>query len=127
MKIHHVAMFVSNLEKTKDFFIKYFDATCGNLYHNPKTGLKTYMLTFSDGAKLEIMNRPDTYNVDKSGFRSGYSHISFSVGSREKVDVLTELMQRDGYKVMSNPRITGDGFYESCILDDECNYIEITI
>lgn len=127
MKIHHVAMFVSDLERTKEFFIKYFDATCGDMYHNKTTGLRTYMLMFSDGAKLEIMNRPDVHSVDKAGFGLGYSHISFSVGSKEKVDELTGLMQSDGYKVISGPRVTGDGFYESCVLDHECNHIEITV
>ena len=59
--------------------------------------------------------------------RTGYAHIAFSVGSREKVDALTERLRSDGFKVVSGPRTTGDGYYESCIVVIEGNQIEITV
>lgn len=127
MKIEHIAMYVNDLEGTKQFFEKYMGAISNNLYHNKVTGFKSYFLTFEDGARLEIMNRSDMENMDKTLQRTGYIHIAFSVGSREKVDLLTEQLKKDGYKVISGPRTTGDGYYESCILDMEGNQIEITV
>lgn len=127
MKIEHIAMYVNDLEGTKLFFEKYMGAVSNNLYHNKVTGFKSYFLTFEDGARLEIMNRNDMENMDKTLQRTGYIHIAFSVGSREKVDLLTEQLKKDGYKVISGPRTTGDGYYESCILDMEGNQIEITV
>lgn len=127
MKIEHIAMYVNDLEGTKRFFEKYMGAISNSLYHNKVTGFKSYFLTFEDGARLEIMNRSDMENMDKTLQRTGYIHIAFSVGSREKVDLLTEQLKKDGYKVISGPRTTGDGYYESCILDMEGNQIEITV
>ncbi len=127
MKIEHVAMYVMELEKAKDFFIKYFAAIPNEGYHNPSTGLRSYFLSFDDDARLEIMNRPDMQDDQKTVNRTGFIHIAFSVGSKEKVDVLTAQMKADGYAVISGPRTTGDGYYESCIIDIENNQIEITI
>jgi lactoylglutathione lyase len=127
MQIEHVAMYVEDLEKTKDFFIKYFGANAGERYYNPKTELQSYFLGFDDGARLEIMQKPRVSNVRKELARTGYIHIAFSVGSREKVDELTRRLQEDGYKVVSGPRVTGDGYYESCVLCIEDNQIEITV
>ncbi len=127
MQIEHVAMYVEDLEKTKDFFIKYFGANAGERYYNPKTELQSYFLSFDDGARLEIMQKPRVSNVRKELARTGYIHIAFSVGSREKVDELTRRLQEAGYKVVSGPRVTGDGYYESCVLCIEDNQIEITV
>ncbi|NLK98668.1 MAG: glyoxalase [Epulopiscium sp.] len=127
MRIEHVAMYVNNLEKTKDFFISYFNAKANDGYHNKNTNFKSYFLTFDNGARLEIMNRPNMEDIDKTLFRTGFIHIAFSVGSIEKVNELTERLRKDGYKVMSGPRITGDGYYESCIIGIEGNQIEITV
>ena len=127
MQIEHVAMYVEDLEKTKDFFIKYFGANAGERYYNPKTELQSYFLSFDDGARLEIMQKPRVSNVRKELARTGYIHIAFSVGSREKVDELTRRLQEDGYIVVSGPRLTGDGYYESCVLCIEDNQIEITV
>ena len=127
MMIEHVAMYVSNLEKTKVFFIKYFNAIPNNLYHNVKTGFKSYFLTFQNGPRLEIMNDPNAKQTSKALKAMGYAHIAFSVGSIEKVDDLTNRLSHDGYQVTSMPRTTGDGYYESCILDIEGNQIEITV
>lgn len=127
MKIDHIAMYVKDLEGTKQFFERYFNAAANNLYHNEKTGFRSYFLTFDDGARLEIMNRTDLKNAEKTLQRAGYIHIAFSVGSKERVDSLTAQLKQDGYEVISGPRTTGDGYYESCIVAIEDNQIEITI
>ena len=127
MKIEHIAMYVNDLERSKDFFEKYFGAVSGSGYHNKNTGFRSYFLSFSDGARLEIMNKPDMNDSEKSITRTGFVHIAFSVGSKEKVDELTEKLKTDGFKVISGPRTTGDGYYESCIVDIENNQIEITV
>lgn len=127
MKIEHVALYVNDLEKAKDFFVKYFDAVANSGYHNKKTDFRSYFLTFEDGARLEIMNRPEMQNPEKTSFRTGFIHLAFSTGSREKVDELTARLKSDGYEVLSGPRTTGDGYYESCVLGFENNQIEITV
>lgn len=127
MKIDHIAMYVNDLEGARKFFEQYMGAISNNLYHNKKTGFKSYFLTFEDGARLEIMNKSDMDDASKSLQRTGFIHIAFSVGSREKVDLLTAQMKKDGYHVISGPRTTGDGYYESCIVAIEGNQIEITV
>ena len=127
MKIEHVAMYVNDLEAAKDFFVKYLGGRANELYHNKKTDFRSYFISFEDGARLELMTRPDMKDMEKDINRTGYIHLAFSVGSKEKVDGLTELLRNDGYEVLSGPRTTGDGYYESCILDIEGNQIEITV
>ena len=127
MKIEHIALYVEDLEETKNFFIKYLGAKANNGYHNPRTNFRSYFLSFEDGARLEIMQRPEMVNLPKEAARTGYAHIAFSVGSREKVDALTAELKADGYDVVSEPRITGDGYYESCIVAMEGNQVEITV
>lgn len=127
MKIEHIAMYVTDLERTKEFFEKYFDATSNSGYHNQTTDFRSYFLSFDDGTRLEIMHKPTMENADKSLARTGYIHIAFSVGSRERVDELTARIKKDGYEVISGPRTTGDGYYESCIVGVEGNQIEITV
>lgn len=127
MRIEHIAMYVNDLEKTRAFFAKYFGAVSNEGYHNQKTGFRSYFLSFEDGARLEIMNRPQMMDAEKELSRTGYIHIAFSLGSIDAVDELTERMKRDGYDVISGPRTTGDGYYESCIVGVEGNLIEITV
>lgn len=127
MKIEHIAMYVSDLEAAKEFFVKYFGAVSNNGYHNPTTNFRSYFLGFSDGARLEIMTRPELDDTEKTPFRTGYAHIAFSVGSAERVDELTRELKAAGYEVISGPRRTGDGYYESCIIGFEGNLIEITV
>ena len=126
MHIEHIAMYVNDLEKTKDFFVKYFNAIAGDGYHNKQTDFRSYFLSFQDGARLEIMNKPQMKDDEKTLSRTGYIHIAFSLGSKKAVDELTEKMKNDGYTIVSGPRITGDGYYESCIIGIEGNQIEIT-
>lgn len=127
MKLEHVAMYVNNLEAARDFFVKYFDASSNAGYHNPKTDFKSYFLTFEDGARLELMHRPIMEDAEKTLSRTGFIHVAFSTGSKEKADALTAQMEADGYTVVSGPRTTGDGYYESCIIAFEGNQIELTI
>lgn len=127
MRIEHIAMYVNDLEKARDFFIKYFDAKSNEGYHNKKTDFRSYFLSFDDGARLEIMNKPNMDDPEKGLARTGYIHIAFSLGSKSAVDELTAKMKADGYEVVSGPRTTGDGYYESCIVGFEGNQIEITV
>ena len=126
MKIEHVAMYVNDLERTRDFFVKYFGAKSNEGYHNPKKQFRSYFLSFDGEARLEIMNKADQFDSEKNLADTGFIHLAFSVGSKEKVDELTARLKADGYEVISEPRTTGDGYYESCILDFEGNQIEIT-
>ncbi|MDE5556627.1 MAG: VOC family protein [Ruminococcus sp.] len=126
MRIEHIAMYVIDLEKTKDFFVKYFNAVPNNMYHNKKTDFRSYFLSFDEGTRLEIMNKPQVNNI-KDNKRTGYAHIAFSLGSVENVNRLTAQLKADGYIIISEPRTTGDGYYESCIVDLEGNHIELTI
>lgn len=127
MKIEHIALYVNDLEGARDFFIKYFGAVSNEGYHNSRTDFRSYFLTFTDGARLEIMTRPDLTDSGDLLNRFGYAHIAFSVGSTEAVDSLSARLSVDGYPVISGPRTTGDGYYESCILGFEGNIMEITV
>ena len=127
MKIEHIAMYAEDLEAARNFFIKYFGAVSNQGYHNKTTGFRSYFLSFDSGARLEIMNRPGMTDAEKDLARMGYIHIAFSVGSRERVDELTRRLKEDGYEVLSGPRVTGDGYYESCIAAIEGNQVEITV
>lgn len=128
MRIDHAALFCEDLEGMRQFFLDHFGAQSNELYHNPKTGLRTYILTFPDGdARLEIMSRPDTVDIDPAQRNIGFVHLSFAVGSKEAVDDKTEELRSAGYAVTSGPRTTGDGYYESCILGPEGIQLEITV
>ena len=128
MRIDHAALFCRDLEQMRQFFIDYFDARSNEQYHNPRTGLRTYILSFTEGStRLELMQRPDVQDADPSQPAIGYVHLSFAVGSRKGVDLLTRRLAADGYTVTSGPRTTGDGYYESSILGHEGIQIEITV
>jgi len=127
MKIEHIAMYVNDLEKSKNFFIKYFNAKAGKKYHNLKTGFQSYFLSFEEGCRLEIMWKEDINNIDRAFTYAGYAHMALSVGTKQNVDTITQRLKNDGYNVISGPRTTGDGYYESCIVDAEGNQIEITV
>lgn len=126
MKIEHIALFVDDLEKARAFFEKYFGAKSNEGYHNKTTVFQSYFLSFEDGARLEIMNKPNMLCGSTLVCRTGYAHVAFSVGSQEEVDRLTKQLKNDGYEVIDGPRTTGDGYYESCIVGIEGNQIEIT-
>ena len=129
MKIEHLAMWVHDLEGMKAFYQTYFGGTAGDRYHNPRKGFTSYFLSFSDGCRLELMHKAgiSAPTPDATFPHPGLIHFAVSVGSREEVDALTERLRADGYEIMGEPRTTGDGYYESVVLDPEGNQIEITI
>ena len=127
MKIEHVAMYVNDLEAAKDFFLRYFGGYAGEGYHNKSTGFRSYFIHFDNGARLELMTKPGLLDLDKPLNRTGFVHIAFSVGSKEAVNELTTRLGADGFNVVSGPRVTGDGYYESCVVVIEDNQIEITV
>lgn len=127
MKIDHFALYVNDLDGAKHFFETYFQAVSNQGYHNSKTDFRSYFLTFSDSSRLEIMTKPDLTDSGNLLDRFGYAHIAFSAGSKEAVDALTAQLKAGGYPTLSGPRITGDGYYESCVLGFEGNILEITV
>jgi lactoylglutathione lyase len=124
MQIDHIAIWTYDLEMEKDFYLKYFDCSVNEKYLNSGKQFASYFITFSGGPRIELMRRPDIRYRKKSD-SLGLAHLAINVGTREKVDNLTESLEKDGIVVGSRPRITGDGYYESVILDPENNVIEI--
>lgn len=127
MKIDHIAVYTTDLERECAFFEKYFGAKRGALYRSENTGFQSYFLTFDGGARLEVMTRAECVNLTRERFAAGFAHIAVSVGSREEVAALTERLARDGFEIAGEPRVTGDGYFESIVLDYEGNFIEITV
>ena len=129
MKIDHIALWTTDLEATKSFYQKYFHATAGEKYHNPKKGFTSYFLSFEGVARLELMHRADIAELrTKMGEEiMGFTHLAIGVGSQEKVDTMTEWLRKDGFQVIGEARTTGDGYYESVVLDVEGNRLEITV
>lgn len=125
MTIDHIALYTNDLERMKTFYETYFNAISNEKYHNPKTGLETYFLSFEGNTRLEIMTRPVLSNKPESLAHLGYIHIALCVGTNADVDALTNTLETDGYTVTSKPRTTGDGYYESCVLDPDGNLIEL--
>ena len=126
MKIEHIAMYVNELEAARDFFVKYLGGRSNDGYQNKNTDFRSYFISFDDGARLELMNKPGLIDMGKPPNRTGYAHIAFSLGGKEKVDELTARLKADGFEVVSGPRTTGDGYYESCVVVFEENQIELT-
>lgn len=128
MKIEHIAIWVQDLDKMRDFYCKYFKGQSNQKYTNTTKGFSSYFISFASGARLEIMHSAQLGQlIPNNQPRLGLIHIAVSVGSKEAVDTLTQQLQHDGYRILSVPRTTGDGYYESCVLDPENNQIEITI
>ena len=126
MFIDHAAVYVEDLERGARFYEQYFGGVRGERYENPQTGFSSYFITFDGGnTRLEVMHNDAIARPVDRGAR-GYAHVAFNVGSRERVDELTAQLVADGYEKISGPRVTGDGYYESCILDAEGNTVEIT-
>ncbi|MBN7811254.1 VOC family protein [Algoriphagus sp. H41] len=128
MRIEHLAIWVNDLEKMRAFYLDFFHLTSNEKYYNPKKEFSSYFLTFPSGARIELMHRPEVtgfLNQDKANF--GLAHFAVSVGSKEQVDELTDRLRNSGYRIVGEPRTTGDGYYESVISDPEGNLVEITI
>ncbi len=129
MKIEHVAYWVKDLEMMKCFYQDYFGGRACELYHNPEKGFHSYFISFSSGVRLELMHSKQFAEQQPENIRKplGITHLAFSAGSKKHVDALTERLAQDGYQVLGRPRTTGDGYYESVVLDPEHNRIEITV
>jgi lactoylglutathione lyase len=127
MHIEHIAIWTHQLEAQKSFYETYFSAQAGQKYTNPETYFASYFLTFTSGARLELMQAPDVNRAPATVRMVGYAHLAFSVGSKEQVDRLTGRIEVDGYRIVTRPRTTGDGYYESVALDPDGNQIEITV
>lgn len=131
MRIDHLALWTFDLERIRLFYEKYFDAKAGPKYFNPKKNFESYFLSFKDGCRLEIMQMPGIIPLEHGDFRdtqhTGLIHFAVAVGDKSNVDTLTEKLRIDGYEIVGEPRLTGDGYYESVVLDPDGNRIEITI
>lgn len=129
MRIDHIAIWCEDLEKMKDFYITYFNGRANEKYVNPRTSFSSYFISYDDGCRLELMQRPDVKDPHQNNgdFQAlGFIHMAVSVGGVEQVDALTARLKKDGYAVIGEPRWTGDGCYESVVLDPENNRVEIT-
>lgn len=128
MHIEHIALWVDDLERMKSFYESYFTAKSNEKYHNNKTGFESYFLSFESGCRLELMKRLNISENTKDyhNQKMGLAHFAISVGSKQQVDVLTQKLSEEGFEIASPPRVTGDRYYESVILDPENNTIEIT-
>lgn len=125
MEIEHIGLWVNDLEMMKDFYTTYFNATATELYHNSRTGFRSYFLIFKDGARLEIQNKSGL--VDGNNFSLGFTHLAIKVGEVSDVNRMTTQFIKDGFEILNGPRWTGDGYYESIVKDPEGNLLELTI
>ncbi|MFU0832002.1 MAG: VOC domain-containing protein [Oscillospiraceae bacterium] len=126
MTITHVAIFTQNLERLRDFYCTWFGGKSGPKYENPDKGFSSYFISFDTGAKLELMNSSYLTEVVRRQYDAGYAHLAFSTESEQDVENLTARMKKAGVSVVSEPRRTGDGYFESCVLDPDGNRVEIT-
>ncbi len=123
--LHHIGLYVKDLEGARAFFEKYFGGVSGEHYYNPRTGFHSYFIRFGGGSALEVMTRPEVSGSESSPFGVGYAHIALTVGMRADVDALAERLLADGYETVSGPRMTGDGYYECCVAGPEGVFVEI--
>lgn len=127
MTIEHVALWTADLERARHFYEAYFGATAGTRYHNPAKVFTSYFLRFASGARLELMHRPDLWATAARAVPAfGYAHLAFATGSRAAVDSLMERLRAAGHPILGEPRLTGDGYYESVVADPDGNSVEIT-
>lgn len=127
MKIDHIAIWAEDIELLRRFYMMYFNMSCNDKYVNPKKGFSSYFLSFEGGeTRIEIMNIPGKDAPASRGDLKGLAHFAISVGSRENVDDMARRFKENGITILSNPRTTGDGYYECAVADPEGNYIEIT-
>jgi|GEM_PF-46805 len=130
MVLDHVAIWTNSLEELKDYYLKYFNATAGEKYINSKKHFESYFLSFKSGARLEIMKMPGIPNNMNDTVKNqhlGIIHLAFGVDTKDEVEVKVKQLESDGYKILSGPGKTGDGYYEFVTLDPDNNRIEVTV
>jgi lactoylglutathione lyase len=125
MNIAHIAIWTKDLEAMKDFYTRYFDGESNEKYTNPQKQFESYFISFESGAKLELMRKPSISKHLNTEEQLGIAHLAFNLGSKEAVISLTETLRADGFKIVGEPRTTGDGYFESVVLDIEGNRIEL--
>lgn len=127
MKIDHIAIWAEDIELLREFYMMYFNMSCNDRYVNPKKNFSSYFLSFADGeTRIEIMNIPGKVDPASRGDLKGLAHFAVSVGGKERVDEMARRFKENGVTILSDPRTTGDGYYECVVADPEGNYIEIT-
>lgn len=127
MKIDHIAIWAEDIELLRKFYMRYFNMSCNDKYVNLKKNFSSYFLSFDDGgARIEMMNIPGKDAPASRGDLKGLAHFAISVGCKENVDDMAQRLRKDGYTILSDPRTTGDGYYECAVADPEGNYVEIT-
>jgi lactoylglutathione lyase len=129
MRIEHIAIWTSDLERCRQFYVRYFGAVAGEPYRNAQKGFASCFLNFVDGARIELMKTTTLSPVviESGAQRMGLTHFAIALGSEQQVDELTARLKSDGYPVIDGPRRTGDGYYESVVLDPEGNRLELTV
>ena len=126
MRIEHLAIWAKDIEALRTFYERYFSGKAGERYFNQTKNFQSYFLAFENGCRLELMQRPEVPDNQNEGEAIGLAHFAVSVGSEASVDALTEKLRIDGHPIVGEPRRTGDGYYESVVLDPEGNRVEIT-
>lgn len=127
MKIDHIAIWAEDIELLRKFYMQYFNMSSNDKYVNPKKNFSSYFLSFDNGGtRIEIMNIPGKDAPASRGNLKGLAHFAISVGNKETVDDMAKRFKEDGFTILSQPRTTGDGYYECAIADPEGNYLEIT-
>ena len=129
MILEHVAIWTDNLEELKRYYIKYFGATANEKYTNEESQFQSYFLTFKSGARLELMTMPgipDNSNDRVFAQHKGIIHLAFGVNTMQEVNEKAQQLHANGFKILSGPRKTGDGYYEFETLDPDNNRIEVT-
>ena len=127
MKIDHIAIWTTNLEGLCNFYIRYFDASSSEIYYNHSKEFRSYFLTFDGECRIEIMEMPRIPASKNDIIKQylGLIHFAINLGSKDRVNQLTEILRKDGFKVIGEPRTTGDGNYESIVLDPDGNRVEL--
>lgn len=128
-RIEHVALWTEDIDRLARFYVQYLGATASPKYANPAKGFESCFLTFRGGPRLELMRTSvlSPLEYESGAQRMGLTHLAFSLGSESRVDELTATLREAGFGVEQGPRRTGDGYYESVILDPDGNRLELTL